>query len=285
MADGVNLKRYAVILSASIPALNRDPKYRQALGLAPPAKGNDLTWPEDAAYEINEAVKSLVRAVLRANGVLVFGGHPTITPLVAQVAAEHDSAMRSVNKAPSEMQPQVEIYQSGAFLDALPREALLLQQAGYAKFHLTEPAPGEKFTGDISKVQNSLGLMRSAMLDRQDAASMFCIGGMEGVEDEARAFAQGHWISWSGKVLRRQICLMSTTGGAANLLGHHGSPLHQVAQELETAAEVKVIDKHLLLKRRLLPEVSETNLPLTPYPVIMSGCIRELALYIEQQGG
>ena len=69
MSGGL-LRGRSVFLSASIPVR---PGFRRVSG---------------AAVEIEEAVVSFARAVLKEEGTVVFGAHPSISPLVASVASE-----------------------------------------------------------------------------------------------------------------------------------------------------------------------------------------------------
>ena len=63
----------------------------------------------NAPFVIEQAVVSLARAVFAENGKIVFGAHPSISPLVASVAAEYH-----LPGAP-EQDRSVIIYQSHAF--------------------------------------------------------------------------------------------------------------------------------------------------------------------------
>ena len=66
-----DLRRATVFLSASFPSGKR---------------GESFT-PYDASG-IADAVSAFARAILDNNGQLLFGGHPTITPLVFMIARE-----------------------------------------------------------------------------------------------------------------------------------------------------------------------------------------------------
>ena len=113
---------------------------------------------------IADAVTAVVRAVLVAKGRLLFGGHPTITPLVLMVASELNA------------KGAVDVYQSDWFAAEITRETLALQEAGFGAIHWI---PGR------ATREESLQAMREVMLgpDRKLIAGVF-VGGMEGVREE-----------------------------------------------------------------------------------------------------
>ncbi|MGH8300567.1 MAG: hypothetical protein ACRET5_03775, partial [Steroidobacteraceae bacterium] len=96
------LRSKAVFLSASFPSGDRGQAFR----------------PYDAEA-IADAVVAITRAVLYAGGRLVFGGHPTISPLVLLIAAELDTKGR------------VDIFQTRYFEGQVPPETLELDKRGY----------------------------------------------------------------------------------------------------------------------------------------------------------
>ena len=145
------LGRRRVFLSASFPSGERRARFE----------------PFDSGG-IADAVTAVVRAVLAAKGRLIFGGHPTITPLVLMVASELD------------VEGAVDVFQSQWFKDEITRETRALEKAGFGAIHWTpEQATREK----------SLETMREEMLghDRKLVAGVF-IGGMDGVREEYELF-------------------------------------------------------------------------------------------------
>ena len=97
-----NLRRATVFLSASFPSGERGEAFK----------------PYDASG-IADAVSALVRAVLGSNGQILFGGHPTITPLVLMIARE------------LQVKESITIYQSAWFreqqlpeIEEIPNEEL-----------------------------------------------------------------------------------------------------------------------------------------------------------------
>ena len=139
---------------------------------------------------IADAVTAVVRAVLVAKGRLLFGGHPTITPLVLMVASELNA------------KGAVDVFQSQWFNDQITREMRALQEAGFAAIH---------WTPERATRQESLQTMREAMLghDRKPVAGVF-VGGMEGVLEEYDLFRK-----FQPRVPR--ISLVGPGGAAAKL--------------------------------------------------------------------
>lgn len=146
-----SLGQKCVFLSASFPSGER---------------GSDFKPFDPGA--IADAVTAVVRAVLAAEGRLLFGGHPNITPLVLMVASELGA------------KGAVDVFQSRWFEDQITRETRALQERGFGAIHLIP----ERATRE-----ESLQTMRMAMLgdDRKLIAGVF-IGGMEGVLEEYELF-------------------------------------------------------------------------------------------------
>ena len=146
-----SLERQQLFLSASFPSGERGRRFE----------------PFDPGG-IADAVTSVVRAVLTKEGRLLFGGHPTITPLVLMVASELGR------------KEGIDVYQSRWFEGQITEETHALADAGYGQIHWT-PKRGS--------LTDSLHVMRQAMLghDQQLIAGIF-IGGMEGIIDEYELF-------------------------------------------------------------------------------------------------
>lgn len=118
--------------------------------------------------EIADAVTAVVRAVLAGDGKLLFGGHPTITPLVLMIASE-------LNR-----KAVVDVFQSRWFENQITPEVHTLAEAGYGCIH---------WTPKLESRELSLREMRRQMLclDQPIAAGVF-VGGMEGIRDEFDQF-------------------------------------------------------------------------------------------------
>lgn len=160
----------AIFLSASVPDPRRNPRY----------------FSSTDVIAIREAVIGLVSVVL-PRALLVFGGHPAISPLVLTTAQQLG------------LEARVVIYQSRFFEHLIPPSSL-----GFQHFHWTEKVNDDRAL--------SLEHMRREMLGRWPfQAGIFIsgifIGGMEGVEEELELFQTLH-----PGVLAYPI---ASTGGAA----------------------------------------------------------------------
>ncbi len=140
-----NLKK--IFLSASIPLADRDPKY--------------FDTADNTA--IRDAVIALARIVL-PKAELVWGGHPSITPLIKLV----------LEKQNLKVEDHVTLYQS--------------------KFFPPKNKYMEKVirTDTLEDRTSSLKLMREEMIVKNDFCAAIFIGGMEGVEDEYKLFKEAH---------------------------------------------------------------------------------------------
>ena len=167
----------AIFLSASVPDPNRSPKY---FSTADP-------------LAIGAAVSGLVYVTL-GRRLLVWGGHPAITPMIW--AAANDIGV--------DYGAWVHLYQSLLFKDDFPAENTRFQNVTYVDA--------------VSNDRNaSLAEMRRRMLnDYQYQAGVF-IGGMEGIEDEFALFRQHHPTA--------TILPVASTGAAALLIYQHTAGL------------------------------------------------------------
>lgn len=144
-----NLKK--IFLSASIPLADRDPKY--------------FDTADNTA--IRDAVIALARIVL-PKAELVWGGHPSITPLIKLV----------LEKQKLKVEDHVTLYQSNFFSKFFPLENEYVE-----KIIRTDAL--------VDKI-SSLQLMRHKMIVENDFCAAIFIGGMEGVEDEYKLFKDVH---------------------------------------------------------------------------------------------
>jgi hypothetical protein len=141
----------AVFLSASVPIPGRGDYYESA-----------------DPFLIQSAVRECVTAVL-GRRLLVWGGHPAITPMVWSVCED-----LGVNYARA-----VVLYQSTFFADTYPGEN---QRFGNVQY--IEAVAQDR--------DASLRHMRQAMLSRNDLTAAIFIGGMEGILDEYELFKTLH---------------------------------------------------------------------------------------------
>lgn len=137
-------------------------------------------------FLIQSAVREFVTLVL-GRRLIVWGGHPAITPMVWAVC--EDLGVDFANA--------VVLYQSRYFAETFPEENKHFANAEYVA-----AIEGNR--------EASLLQMRQAMLGRNDLDAAVFIGGMEGVIEERKLFAEFHP---QGKILA-----VPAPGGAARLL-------------------------------------------------------------------
>ena len=135
-----------VFLSASFPSGERGEEVR----------------PFDASG-IADAVSAIVRAVLLNGGKLLFGGHPTVTPLVLMIGAE-----LGVEKA-------VDMFQSLWFEEQITTETWTLAKLDVGTIH---------WTPRRTSLEESLKEMRRQMLGFVVPAGAVFVGGMSGIWTE-----------------------------------------------------------------------------------------------------
>jgi hypothetical protein len=225
---------------------------------------------EDAAFEIEQTVVAFVRTVLAEQGRLVFGGHPSISPLVAAVASEY---------FPPSVKPEdgrILIYQSRAYELVLPDETWEMHRFGYAQIQWTEAVDGERFdpSQPVAQCPKSLAHMRENMLAETDPDVMMAIGGMEGVLQEAELFAEFARKAHGGRP--KSIYVVRATGGGAEQLADgtyelaNGYRIHRLEEEWKSSLKVQPAlvstDSKARGERRF-----------TPYPVMMQWLVEHLA--------
>jgi hypothetical protein len=119
-------------------------------------------------FLIQFAVRELIAAVIREH-VVVWGGHPAITPMVWAICQD-----LGVNYAESTV-----LYQSQFFEELFPEE----------NKHFGNTVLVPAITGDR---EASLLKMRNEMLSRSALSAAVFIGGMDGVEAEFAIFRHFH---------------------------------------------------------------------------------------------
>ena len=137
-----------VFLSASFPSGKRGERFR----------------PFDAGA-IADAVSAIVRAVLARHGKLLFGGHPTIAPLVLMIGTE-----LGVRHA-------VDVFQSRWFEQEIPAATWDIFGSQVGEIHWTERC---------RSLDESLQEMRACMFRFVRPAGAVFVGGMEGIIAEHR---------------------------------------------------------------------------------------------------
>ena len=141
-----------IFLSASIPLQERDPLYIETADI----------------IAIRDAVIALTTVVLPRYR-LIWGGHPSITPLIYHV----------MEKLNLNIQEHVTLYQSRFFEKFFPED-----NNKFKNIVLTDIVDDDR--------ESSLLHMRSRMLGESEFAAGIFIGGMEGVEVEYNMFIEKH---------------------------------------------------------------------------------------------
>jgi hypothetical protein len=120
---------------------------------------------------IRDAVLALARRAFESELDLVFGAHPSISPMLLTVAREF----------PRLGSPRAHVYLSEFFRAEFPRETL----------ELTDPSlrlGTLEVTSNAADRETALRLMRRAMFERPGLCAAVFVGGMDGIFDEARLF-------------------------------------------------------------------------------------------------
>lgn len=141
-----------IFLSASIPSIDRDYSFYKTADI----------------IAIRDAVRALA-AVVIPNAQLVWGGHPSITPLIRNVMAKMNSNLND----------HVTIYQSLYFESKFPEENKDFENV--IKIKAVE-----------NNRSDSIQKMRNEMIRNNNFKAAIFIGGMEGIIDEYELFRQVH---------------------------------------------------------------------------------------------
>ncbi len=158
-----------IFLSASIPSLERNPLYSQTADV----------------IAIRDAVIALSTVVI-PNAHLIWGGHPSITPLIRSVM--------EVMKV--EIKGYVTLYQSKYFEDKFPSDNFSFENI--------------RLTDSTDNLLESLEIMRRTMFEENDFKAAIFIGGMEGILTEYHLFKEYH--------PNALILPISSTGAASKIL-------------------------------------------------------------------
>ena len=159
-----------LFLSASVPISGR-------------ADGKYLVTADVIA--IRDAVIALASVVM-PHYRLIWGGHPSITPLIANVLRHSN---RDVNEC-------VTLYQSRFFVKEFPKENKDVERV--------------VITEALEDMGKSLELMRRKMIVENDFVAAVFIGGMNGVEEEYKMFVENH--------PNAKVIPVASTGAAALIL-------------------------------------------------------------------
>lgn len=179
-----NAKMKNIFLSASIPLPGRDPKYVESADI----------------IAIRDAVVALTTVVLPHHR-LIWGGHPSITPLIYYV----------MQRLSLNIQEHVTLYQSLFF-----KKYFLEDNNQFQNVILTK---------NTNERESSLLLMRNRMFTESKFAAGVFIGGMEGIEDEYKMFRELH--------PNTLLLPIASTGAATKIIYDTFFPDNQKNQRLE----------------------------------------------------
>ena len=179
------LRGKSVFISASFPSEERETEYFRT---AKP-------------FEITDATIAAARAIFGAGAELVFGGHPTISPLILSVGRDF------IDEFPEERRPFIHIYQSERFKSEIPAETIQFVQEGIGKIYWMPEVQGDQEKSNFQ--------MRIAMLQSGPVAGIF-IAGMGGVYKEGVEDSEFHLFRTFCK--GRPIYPIGTVGGASQIL-------------------------------------------------------------------
>lgn len=160
-----------VFLSASIPLSERDKKYFETADV----------------IAIRDAVIALV-TILIPKYRLIWGGHPSITPLVNYVVQKRNGKEK--------VQNNVLLYQSRFFEKYFPKDNNEFENI--------------RFIDALNDRESSLRLMRETMLGENQYEAGIFIGGMEGVEEEYNMFREFQ--------PEAKLISLGSTGAAAKII-------------------------------------------------------------------
>lgn len=158
-----------IFLSASIPYAERDAKYYETADIV----------------AIRDAVRALATVVVPTCH-LIWGGHPSITPLIRFVCDRMKVNLKS----------HVSLYQSLYFEDKFPPDNFAFENI------ILTPR------GD--NLKESLIVMRKALMEDNEFVAGVFIGGMEGIEEEFELFRKNNPTALALPI--------ASTGAAARIL-------------------------------------------------------------------
>ncbi|MGY5849542.1 SLOG domain-containing protein [Salegentibacter sp. F14] len=158
-----------IFLSASVPLPERDPVYVETADI----------------IAIRDAVIALTTVVLPYHRI-IWGGHPSITPLIYYV----------LEKLDMNIQEHVKLYQSLWFKDLFPPDNNRFENVVYTEKKDNTPL--------------SIKLMRERMFSENEFSAAVFIGGMNGIKDEYEMFTEYH--------PNALLIPVASTGGATKIV-------------------------------------------------------------------
>jgi len=155
-----NLQSFPIMLSASLPT-----------GLEETRRAQDLF----------DLMVVLIGGILSSSGTLVFGGHPTVTPLIHRVA----------NSASSSTKPQIKLFQLRRFRGKAPEEINDARIFGDVAWIGFEQDDKESLNSDLRKMRNAMVKASQAAIFIGGKTEAFS-GRVPGIIDEYERFTKRH---------------------------------------------------------------------------------------------
>jgi SLOG cluster3 family len=132
-------------------------------------------------FAVTDAVVATARVVFTRGGTILTAAHPTVAPLILQVADGLPGSSQGT---------MVVLYQSRLFEQVIHQATTEMMERDYVEIVWTPAAPGER--PEPGKWNRSLATMRSAMVSDVAISAAVFVGGMEGVSDEYERVASLH---------------------------------------------------------------------------------------------
>jgi hypothetical protein len=167
-----------IFLSASVPLPERDSKYIETADI----------------IAIRDSVIALATVVLPHHRI-IWGGHPSITPLVYYV-------MQKLNL---NIQEHVTLYQSKFF-----EKYFLEDNNKFNNVVLTDVIDNDR--------EKSLLHMRERMLDESEFSAAVFIGGMEGIEGDKEKGIEGEYKMFIDRHPQALLLPIASTGAATKIV-------------------------------------------------------------------
>lgn len=184
MAENNKIKN--IFLSASVPMPERDAKYYGTADI----------------IAIRDSVIALASVVLPHHRI-VWGGHPSITPLIYYV----------LEKLNLNIQDHVKLYQSRFFERFFPED-----NNRFENVTLTDIIEDDR--------KKSLLHMRERMLSESDFSAAVFIGGMEGIEGDKEEGIEGEYKMFVDRHPNAIILPIASTGAATKIIYDRVVPEH-----------------------------------------------------------
>lgn len=191
-----------IFLSASIPFKERNPKYFDSADV----------------IAIRDSIIGLATVAL-PNCRLIWGGHPSITPIIYYV----------MEKLNLNIQEHVNLYQSKYFEHLFPKD--------------NDKFKNVILTNNLGEIGSSVSHMRERMIKENKFVAGVFIGGMEGIEDEFKMFTEFHPDA--------VLLPIASTGAAAKIVYDNYLP-----KELKNERLVKDYGYMSLFQKLLIEEIN-----------------------------